>query len=110
MRSKPGQCATSGSVYPISNTLAEEAELAWALARVADPHLNAVERNRVYVAIGVGDIFGAIDFLIRAVVRQRLALPADLVVRFTAWLDVYAGHDDEPRLRALINQVKSPLS
>jgi hypothetical protein len=86
---------------------AEEAKLAWALAHAAAPHLNAAERNDIYVAIGVGETFSAISSLTATVVRKRLTLPADLVIRFSTWLDAYVGSDREPHLRQLIGQVKS---
>jgi hypothetical protein len=87
--------------------MVEEAKLAWALAQVADPHLNAAERNDIYVKIGVGETFSAIFSLITTVVHKRLTLAADLVTTFSTWLDAYVGSDSEPHLRQLIGQVKS---
>ncbi len=84
-----------------------EAELAWALARAANPYLTATERNDVYVALGGGETFSAIGRLIAAVVRARQALPQDLLMTFGRWLDAYVGSDDEPYLRELIGLVKS---
>ena len=52
----------------------DETDLAWALARVADPYLNAQERNDLYVAIGVGETYQAIGSLLAAVVRHGLHL------------------------------------
>jgi hypothetical protein len=87
--------------------MVDEVELAWALATTAAPHLSTGERHDVYIAIAVGDTFPAIGALIATVVREQLALPADLISRFTRLLDAYAGHDDEPRLRALIARVQT---
>jgi hypothetical protein len=88
--------------------VAEEADLAWALAEAAQPHLSAVERNEVYVAIGVGEAFAAIHYLITAAARKRISCPAELVQRCQSWLDVYIGHHDEPYLRSLVEDVLSP--
>jgi hypothetical protein len=84
----------------------DETELAWALAEVAHPVLNAVERTDVYIAIGVDETFSAICFLMATLARKRLPLPSDLAMSCTTWLDAYSGHNDEPQLRDLIAQVK----
>jgi hypothetical protein len=80
--------------------------LAWALASAARPHLTRRENDRIYIAIGVGDMFAAIDDLITAIARERIPLSDDLVATVTAWLDCYVGQDAEPRLRQLIAEVK----
>jgi hypothetical protein len=90
----------------VLGTVVDETELAWALAEVARSVLNAVERNDVCIAIGVDETFSAICFLMATLARKRLPLPSDLAVSCTTWLDTYAGHHDEPRLRDLIGQVK----
>jgi hypothetical protein len=81
--------------------------LAWALASAARPHLTRRESDRIYIAIGVGDTFAAIDDLITAIARVRIPLSDDLVATVTAWLDCYVGQDAEPRLRQLIAEVKT---
>lgn len=90
--------------------MVDETKLAWALAQAAQPHLDVVDRNNIYVAIGIGETFSAIHFLIAALAGKGVALRTDVVVTFTAWLDAYVGHDEEPRLRTLINQVKTYAS
>lgn len=85
--------------------MVDEVELAWALATTAAPYLSTGERHDVHIAIAVGETFPAICALTATVARERLALPADLISRFTDLLDAYVGHDEEPRLRALIARV-----
>jgi hypothetical protein len=83
----------------------QETDLAWALAEVAERHLSLVERNDLYIAIGVGDTFAAVRNLITSAAAKRIALPADLVERCASWLDAYVGHEDERCLRGLIEHV-----
>ena len=87
-----------------------ETSLAWALAEAAKPHLNAVERSDVHVAIGVGDTFGAIRFLITSAADRRIALPAEVILGCHGWLDVYVGHEDERHLSGLVEQVLTPYA
>src|SRR6185312_8395934 len=54
-----------------------EANLAWALADTARPHLSPAERNKVYVAIAVGETFAAIRHLITLAADKRIALTAE---------------------------------
>jgi hypothetical protein len=84
--------------------------LAWALADAAKPHLNPVERTDVYVAIGVGETFAAVRYLITSAAEKRIALPAQLVQGCQSWLDLYIGHEDERHLRRLLEQVLSPYA
>jgi hypothetical protein len=39
--------------------LVQETALAWALAEAVKPHLSAIERNHVFMAIGAGETFAA---------------------------------------------------
>lgn len=87
--------------------MVDEVQLAWSLAATASPYLTVRERHEVYIAIAVGDTFPAICSLIATVVREELPLPVDLISRFSRLLDAYAGHDDEPRLRALVARVRT---
>ena len=84
-----------------------EVQLAWVLATVADPYLNTAERHDVYIEIAVGDTFAAICRLLAIVAREDRTLPEDFVTELDRWLDAYVGHDEEPRLRALIHRVKT---
>jgi hypothetical protein len=81
-----------------------ETELAWSVADIASRHLDATQRNDVFVAIGVGETFAAICLLLGAVTRADAKVEARLAARLWIWLDAYAGHEDEPHLRLLIRQ------
>jgi hypothetical protein len=76
-----------------------ETDLAWALALTAKPHMGAVERNDVFVAIGSGETFNAIRRLIKLVAVKHIPVSADLVRECMSWLSRYVGHEDERSLR-----------
>jgi hypothetical protein len=80
-----------------------EADLAWTLALAAKPHLNTVERNYIFITIGVGDSFGAISALLSWAAANRIALAPTVARQCASWLDTYAGHADETYLRHLIH-------
>lgn len=73
--------------------------VAWELAAAPHPHLSRAEADRIYIAIGVGDVFEAIDALLTAIARDRIPLSHDLVATVASWLDCYRGQDAEARLR-----------
>jgi len=64
----------------------EAANLAWALIEAAKPHLNAGERNYVFVTIGAGDTFAAIHGLINLIGGKRIPLHPHLVQLCATWL------------------------
>lgn len=90
----------------IGGAMVDEAELAWDLAQFVDPYLRGAERNDIYIAIGVGETFWAIQTLITAAVRTGLLLPRELIVGCTDLLAVYVGNDHEPYIRQLIGQMQ----
>jgi hypothetical protein len=83
----------------------DDATLAWELAAAARPHLGRFEADRIYIAIGIGETFAAIDTLITAIARDRIALGEDLLATTSTWLDCYLGQNAEPRLRQLVAEV-----
>jgi hypothetical protein len=87
-----------------------EINLAWALADAAKPHLNAVERCHLFVAIGAGETFPAIRHLLKLAAIKRMPLRPDLVQQCVSWLQAYDGHTDERYLRHLIENNLSPYS
>ena len=87
----------------------DDDRVAWELAAVARPHLSRSDADRIYIAIGIGDTFEAIDALITTITRNRIPLRHDLVAPVAAWLDCYRGRDAEPRLRQLLAEVKLHL-
>jgi hypothetical protein len=82
--------------------LVQETALAWALAEAVKPHLSAIERNHVFMAIGAGETFAAIRGLVKSVAVKRIALRSDLAQQCITWLHAYVGQDDERYLRLLI--------
>jgi len=87
-----------------------EANLAWALVLAAKPHMDAVERNDIFVAIGAGETFAAIHALLKWVAIKRIPMEPDLVQRCISWLDAYVGHEDERYLRRLIEDFVMPYA
>jgi hypothetical protein len=87
-------------------TAPDDDALAWELAAVAHPHLSRVDADRIYIAIGVGETFTAIDALITAIARDRVHLGEATVATVASWLDCYRGQNAEPRLRQLLAEVK----
>lgn len=85
----------------------DDVALAWELAAATHPHLSRCEADRIYIAIGIGDAFDAIDALITAIARDRIRLGDDLVATVVTWLDRYVGQPTEPRLRQLIAEVQT---
>ena len=88
----------------------DEANLAWALALAAEPHLDALERNYTFVAIGAGETFAAIYTLLKWVAIKRIPVEPDLVRQCISWLDAYVGHRDERYLRRLIEDFVFPIA
>jgi len=81
--------------------------LAWELADAARPHLSRLEADPIYIAIGIGEMFDAIDALITTIVWQRIPVGAAVAATVSAWLDFYRGQDAEPRLRQLIADMQT---
>lgn len=90
---------------PAKNAPRDDA-IAWELAATAHPHLTRAAADRIYIAIGVGETFAAIDALITAVARHHLPLGRVLIATVASWLDCYRGQDAEPRLRHLLGEIE----
>jgi hypothetical protein len=86
------------------------ADLAWSLAEAVKPHLSIVERNHVYVAIGIDETFTAIHRLITSAATNQIAVPGELVQRCGTWLDAFVDHSQQQHLRRLVEDVLAPLS
>jgi hypothetical protein len=82
-----------------------DTELAWELADTAKVHLNANQRNKVYIAIGVGDTFSAANFLLQTIVRSGVVIRADLMLKLNRWVASYRDHPEQARLRDLIGRL-----
>lgn len=82
-----------------------ELELAWSLADTASQYLDPDQRNKMFVAIGVGETLTAIRLALEAITCARCRVGDRVAAHLSAWLDAYAGHDDEPCLRRFSRQV-----
>lgn len=83
----------------------DDTALAWELVAAARPHMARAEADQVHIAIGIGETFAAIDVLITAIARDRIAIGEDLLATVGTWLGCYLGQDAEPRLRQLLADV-----
>ena len=83
-----------------------DTEIAWELADAARGHLDARERNKVYIGIAVGDAFLADTFLLQTIVRAGLAVRSGLVPKLLRWVAAYDDHPEQARLRHLIGRIR----
>jgi hypothetical protein len=87
-----------------------DVELAWELAELVHNRLTAIERNNVYIAIGAGDTFTAIEVLLQAVVVRSVALQDELVARLHHWLQGYANDPRGPDLHRILRNTRTAVS
>ena len=83
-----------------------DTELAWELADAARGHLDARERNEVYVRIAVGDGFWAVAFLLQTIVRAGLAVRSGLLPKLFRWVTAYDDHPEQAHLRYLVGHIR----
>jgi hypothetical protein len=82
-----------------------DTELAWELADAAKPCLDRKQRNQVYIAIGVGDVYSAVKFLLQTVVQSQVSVGSETLRKLNLWVASYRDYPDEARLRDLIGRV-----
>jgi hypothetical protein len=87
--------------------LVHEADLAWRLAQAVKPHLDTVERNDIFVALGAGDTFSAMRCLLKLVAVRKIRIGPELVPQCISWLEGHVQHDGE-YFRRLIESIVSP--
>ena len=80
--------------------------VAWELAAVAHPHLSRADADHVYIAIGIGEVFEAIDALLTVIARDHIPIDAELVATVSTWLDCYRGQAAAARLRQLLTEIE----
>ena len=90
-----------------ASKLPDGTALAWELATAARPQLSNVEADRIYIAIGIGEAFDAIEALITVIARKRIPVTEEMAATVNTWLDCHRSHDVEPRLRELIATAKT---
>lgn len=84
-----------------------ESNVAWALAQVARPHLDTINRGKVFVAIGAGDMFEVIRDLLRLLSSQNVSISEDLGRQCRAWLTGYTGCKGVRDLQGLVDRLAS---
>jgi hypothetical protein len=82
-----------------------EADLAWQLAELVAGRLSAVERSATFGELGAGESYRVIVKLLEASVQARVSVPHEVLATLHEWLESYRGSGDEPRLRALLDQI-----
>lgn len=99
-------CLPTSNTNPARRTAVHHKELAWALARAADRCIDAGERFDIYVALGAGDTDATIARLTRAIAREQLELPADVLASLATWLSAQAAPEMGEDLGVLIANLK----
>jgi hypothetical protein len=83
-----------------------DTELAWELADAAGGHLDARQRDKVYVGIAAGDAFGVVTFLLQTMVRAGLSVRADVAPKLLRWIASYDDHLAQAHLRYLAGRIR----
>ena len=103
---------SAGSSPPARTTvdlpIISDANMAWMLADAANVCLTGHERTMTFVELGCGEHHLAIERILNVVKSNRLMLPVAIFDWLTRWLDGYAGSPEEPRLRAMLAEVRAP--
>jgi hypothetical protein len=86
-----------------------DANMAWLLADAADVCLIGHERTMTFVELGCGEHHLAVERILNAVISSRMVLPVWIFDRLTRWLDGYVGSPEEPRLRAMLAEIRPQL-
>jgi hypothetical protein len=76
-------------------------------SRSSAPVSEQIRRRPIYIAIGIGEIFSAIDAPVTVIAQDRIPGGDDVVA---TWLDCHRGQDAEPGLRHLAAEVKLSAS
>lgn len=103
---RPGDVTPAPTSTPPSRRPPSAFDLALDLAAVARPHLTKTEANDVYVTIGVGETFAAIEALLTVITRAGIPLRPEQVGAVASWLAGYRGSDLESGLHQLLGEVK----
>jgi hypothetical protein len=82
-----------------------EADLAWQLVELVAERLSAEQRGAIFAELGAGESYPVIVKLLETLVHARLSVPRDVLATLDEWLESYRGSGDEPRLRALLDQI-----
>ena len=64
-------------------------------------------RAELYVAIGSGYSYAAIDTLLQMIVQRRLPVSLALATKIADWVNAYVYSGDAPRLHELLYVIRS---
>lgn len=84
--------------------VSSDAEMAWLLADATDC-LASADRARLFVELGCGENYLAIERILKALVSEQVALPYAVLAKLTHWLNGHAGSPEEPCLRELVSEI-----
>jgi hypothetical protein len=82
-----------------------DVDLAWALALIAKPYLNATDHAEVFVTIGAGEAYEAIRGLVAFMAVKHIPVESAVLHECGEWLRGYSGHEDEAALRRHIERL-----
>ena len=100
--SRPGIRQASTEAHALcGGPVSSDAEMAWLLADTTDC-LVSVERSRLFVELGCGEHYLAIERILKGLVSEQVALPYAVLAKLTHWLNGHAGSPEEPCLRELV--------
>src|SRR3954447_16309525 len=100
--------SSSRAQTTVDSSIISDASMAWLLADAADVCLTGYERTMTFVELGSGEDHLAIERMLNAVMSSRMTLPSAVFDRLTRWLDSYAGGPEEPQLRTMLAEIRSP--
>lgn len=87
--------------------LTSDMNMGWLLVIAADACLKGDERTMTFVELGCGETYLAIGRVLGAVMSSRTALPVAILDRLAHWLDSCTGTREEPRLRAMLGEIRA---
>ncbi|OKH64715.1 hypothetical protein EB74_08775 [Mycobacterium sp. SWH-M5] len=107
MSSGPPRTASHRETAGDDSLLTSDMNMGWLLVIAADACLKGDERTMTFVELGCGEPHLAIERVLGAVMSSRTALPVAILDRLTHWLDSYTGSPEEPRLRAMLGEIRA---
>jgi hypothetical protein len=84
-----------------------QTDLAWEPAEVACLLIPDRDRIEMYIAIGAGYSYSAIDALLETVTGASVPVSPALVARLAEWLATYTQHEGAARLREILAALRS---
>ena len=90
----------------IDPSIISEEDMAWLLVDAMKSRLTGYERTIIFVELGCGESYLAIERIFTALISTRMALPVAILSKLTGWLNGYAGSPEEPRLRMMLAVIR----